>query len=160
MEWKFFLILFIFGCAGSLLLHGLFFLVVAIWGYSLVVHGLLLLPNPGSRAHEGFSSCSSRILEHRQAQQLWHTGLSCSETCGILLDQGLNPCLLHWQADSLPLSHQESLWNEILKSSGCLAPSWFPILVYWRGWSCEPWLNYLSLWELKSQLVSGIGLSA
>ena len=24
----------------------------------------------------------------------------------ILPDQGLNSCLLHWQADSLPLSHQ------------------------------------------------------
>ena len=27
---------------------------------------------------------------------------------GILLTQGSNPCLLHWQADSLPLSHQGS----------------------------------------------------
>ena len=27
---------------------------------------------------------------------------------GIFPTQGLNPCLLHWQADSLPLSHQES----------------------------------------------------
>ena len=27
---------------------------------------------------------------------------------GIFPDQGLNPCLLHWQVDSLPLSHQES----------------------------------------------------
>ena len=35
--------------------------------------------------------------------------LSCSMTCGIFLDQGLNPCLLHWQAASLPLSHQGSL---------------------------------------------------
>ena len=26
--------------------------------------------------------------------------------CGIILDQGLNQCLLHWLADSLPLSHQ------------------------------------------------------
>ena len=26
----------------------------------------------------------------------------------IVPDQGSNPCLLHWQADSLPLSHQES----------------------------------------------------
>ena len=25
-----------------------------------------------------------------------------------ILDWGLNPCLLHWQADSLPLSHQGS----------------------------------------------------
>ena len=36
-------------------------------------------------------------------------GLSFPSTCGILLDQGLNPRLLHWQADSLPLSHQGSL---------------------------------------------------
>ena len=35
-------------------------------------------------------------------------GLSCSKVCGILLDQGLNPCLLHWQANSLPLSQQGS----------------------------------------------------
>ena len=27
-------------------------------------------------------------------------GLSCSMTCGIFPDQRLNPCLLHWQADS------------------------------------------------------------
>ena len=33
-------------------------------------------------------------------------GLSCSVACGIFPDQGLNSCLLHWQADSLPVSHQ------------------------------------------------------
>ena len=33
-------------------------------------------------------------------------GLNCSEACGIFPDQGSNPCLLHWQVDSLPLSHQ------------------------------------------------------
>ena len=27
-------------------------------------------------------------------------GLTCSVTCGIFLDQGSNPCPLHWQADS------------------------------------------------------------
>ena len=27
-------------------------------------------------------------------------GLSCSAACGIFPDQGLNPCPLHWQADS------------------------------------------------------------
>ena len=27
-------------------------------------------------------------------------GLSCTAACRIFLDQGLNPCLLHWQADS------------------------------------------------------------
>ena len=33
-------------------------------------------------------------------------GLSCSEAYGIFPDQRLNLCLLHLQADSLPLSHQ------------------------------------------------------
>ena len=32
-------------------------------------------------------------------------GLNCSTACGIFPDQGLNPCLLHWQVDSLSLSH-------------------------------------------------------
>ena len=32
-------------------------------------------------------------------------GIRCSVACGILPDQGLNPCLLHWRVDSLPLSH-------------------------------------------------------
>ena len=31
---------------------------------------------------------------------------SCFSTCGIFPDQGMNPCLLHWQMDSLPMSHQ------------------------------------------------------
>ena len=35
-------------------------------------------------------------------------GLRCSTTCGVFPGQGSNPCLLHWQADSLPLSHQGS----------------------------------------------------
>ena len=35
-------------------------------------------------------------------------GPSCSAACGILPDQGSNPCPLHWQADSQPLRHQGS----------------------------------------------------
>ena len=35
-------------------------------------------------------------------------GPSCSAACGILPDQGPNPCPLHWQADSQPLRHQGS----------------------------------------------------
>ena len=44
------------------------------------------------------------------APRLWSTGLiavaqrlSCSVARGIFLDQGLNSCLLHWQAVSSPL---------------------------------------------------------
>ena len=33
-------------------------------------------------------------------------GPSCSVACGILPDQGSNPCPLHRQADSQPLHHQ------------------------------------------------------
>ena len=38
-----------------------------------------------------------------------NTGVSCHFLLqGIFLTQELNPCLLHWQADSLPVSHQGS----------------------------------------------------
>ena len=53
----------------------------------------LLLWSTGSR------SAGSVIVAH---------GPSCSAACGILPDQGPNPCALHWQADSQPLHHQGS----------------------------------------------------
>ena len=59
-------------------------------------------------AAPGLSSCSSWALEHRLNRTVVAHGLSCSEACGIFPDQGLNPCFLHWQADSLLLSHQGS----------------------------------------------------
>ena len=52
------------------------------------------------------------VVEH--GLQVWVTSevvaptLSCSAACGILQDQGLNPCPLCWQADSQPLDHQGS----------------------------------------------------
>ena len=42
-------------------------------------------------------------------------GLSCSAACGILPDQGLNLCPLHWQADSQPLCHQGSPGTHFFK---------------------------------------------
>ena len=53
----------------------------------------LLLRSTGSRR------AGSVVVAH---------GLSCSAACGTLPDQGPNPCLLHWQADSQPLRHQGS----------------------------------------------------
>ena len=35
-------------------------------------------------------------------------GPCCSAACEVFLNQGSNPCLPHWQVDSLPLSHQGS----------------------------------------------------
>ena len=53
----------------------------------------LLLRSTGSRR------AGSVVVAH---------GPSCSTACGILPDQGSNPCPLHWQADSQPLRHQGS----------------------------------------------------
>ena len=96
IQWLlFFSFLKMFGCAGSLLLQvGILLLrgyspVVASWGYSLLwwcsvfSPQWLLLLSMGSRA--------CKLVGH---------GLCCPVACGIFLDQGLNPCPLHWQADS------------------------------------------------------------
>ena len=40
-------------------------------------------------------------------------GRHCHEACGIFPGQELNPWRLHWQADSLPLSHEGSPLNHI-----------------------------------------------
>ena len=50
--------------------------------------------------HMAFSSFGSWALEHRLNS--CGTWLSYSEACEVSLDQGLNPCLLHWLVDSLP----------------------------------------------------------
>ena len=42
-------------------------------------------------------------------------GPSCSAACGIFPDQGLNPCPLHWQADSQPMRHQGSPYYKFFK---------------------------------------------
>ena len=93
------------------------FFIIFVFIYFLAVLGFILA------LWAFFSSCgqwgllsscnaqASLVVEHRHA--LGHRlivalhGLSCSATCGILPDQGLNLCLLHWQADILPLSHEE-----------------------------------------------------
>ena len=57
---------------------------------------LLLFQSTGCRVHG--------------PQWLQHMGSAVvSWACGILPDQGSNVCPLHWQADSGPLHHQESL---------------------------------------------------
>ena len=65
----------------------------------------------------GFSDCEAQALGPRAsvaaAPGLWSAGsvvvalrLSCSTACGIFPNQGSDPCLLHWQVNPLPLSHQ------------------------------------------------------
>ena len=45
-------------------------------------------------------------------------GLSCTIACGIFTDEGSNPCLLHWQADSLPPRKPSIPLSSFVKSSG------------------------------------------
>lgn len=70
-----------------------------------------------------FSSCGAWV-SHCSGFSCWRStgsvvaghGLSCSTAHGVFPDQGSNLCLLHWQANSLPLSHQEKPQSKLLKS--------------------------------------------
>ena len=74
-------------------------------------------------------------------------GLSCSQACGIFPDQGSNPCPLHRQANSYPLSHQGSpsnlfSLNTLISFIDLTAP----------GLSC-------SMWDLQLQHVGPSSLT-
>ena len=104
-----------FGCAGYLLLCGLFS-SHAEWGATLCCgvlashgSGPFLVQSTGSRMW-GFSSRGT------WAQQVWLPGFTAEAQqlgpIGLVALQHVRPwirepSLLHWQADSLPLSHQE-----------------------------------------------------
>ena len=109
---------FIFVCTGSLVLCKLLS-NCSDWGCSLVVVlGTLLVMASLVAEHGlqaawasvgvvcGIMSFGSWALEHRLNS--CGATIGCSEACGIFPDQGLDLCLLHWQADSLPLDHQGS----------------------------------------------------
>ena len=78
------------------------------------------------------------------AHGLWNTdsalvpGVSCSVACGIVPDRRSNPCLLHWQVHSLPLSHRESpvtlnfYFNFILMKSNSMGS--FPFGFFFSTW--------------------------
>ena len=68
--------------------------------FFIEVHGVLIAV-ASLAAEQGLSSCE----------------LSCPMACEIFPDQELNPCPLHWEADSFvfiadskPLDHQGSSW--------------------------------------------------
>ena len=79
------------------MLHGLF--------YKCRKQGLCSSCNVKASYCDCFSCWGAQVLGS-WTQWLRHMGLSCSVASGIFPGQGSNPCLLHWQADSLSLSHQ------------------------------------------------------
>ena len=141
---NFFKILFIslLAVLGSLLLHGLFSSCSA---WASCCSGFFCCW-AGSLRHVDFSSCSVKAslvvvsgLESRGSIVVSH-GLSCSMACGIFPTQESNPsllCLLHRQADPLPLSHQGS------PLTSPLSFLMFPALYLW---SCHSWPIYGYWW--------------
>ena len=82
-----------------------FSLVAASGGHSSSRCAGLSLSRPLLLWSTGSRRAGSAIVAH---------GPSCSAACGILPDQGSNPCPLHWQADSQPLRHQGSPLHYVL----------------------------------------------
>ena len=71
-------------------------------------------------------SCSTRP----RAQAQWcGTRAQLPAACGIFLDLGSNPCLLHWQEDSLPLSQHGSPQEYIILLYWFLCPKCFWTLI-------------------------------
>ena len=98
-------------------------LVVASGDHSSSRCAGLSLSRPLSLWSTGSSCAGSVVVAH---------GPSCSAACGIFPDQSSNPCLLHWQADSQPLRHQESPVPLLLRVSySTMSPValFFPIFI-------------------------------
>ena len=89
----------------------------------------------------GFSHCRARALGRTGSVVVAH-GLS-SMACGIP-GQELNPCLLHWKADSLPMSRQGRPGLGVFICVSLLTAvrrAWHPPAVFWPGdspWTEEP----------------------
>ena len=87
----------------------MFGLLAVSWcaGFSLVAVLWLLIAVASPVVECGLSSSvlAAPRLQSAGSVVVMH-GVSCSEARGIFPDQGSNLCLLHWQADSLSLSHQ------------------------------------------------------
>ena len=94
-----------------------FYLFIYLWlcWVFVSVRGLSLVAASGSHSSSrcvGLSLSWPLLLwstgSRRAGSVIVGHGPSCSVACGIFPDQGLNPCALHWQADSQPLRHQGS----------------------------------------------------
>ena len=110
----------------------------------------LLLWSTSSRC-TGFSGYGLQGLEHGLSSVY---RLSCSEAWGMFPDQGLNPCPLHWEAESYPLCHQGILSSPILmhvsKSSSFLRLNIIALHVYtifYLSIHLLRWLSWQRVWQ-------------
>ena len=101
----------------NVMIHLFIYLFIYLWlcWVFVSVRGLSLVTASGGHSSSRCAGLSlSRPLllrsagSRRAGSVVVAHGPSCSVACGIFPDQGLNPCPLHWQADSQPLCHQGS----------------------------------------------------
>ena len=88
-----------------------FFLVSGSGGYSLAAVCRLLMVVASPVGQQGLQDLGTSVVAAPGFQSTVAHELSCSMACGIFLDQASDLCLLHWQANSLPLSYQGSPGN-------------------------------------------------
>ena len=102
---------------GPMSLFLFLFLFIYLWlcRVFVSVRGISLVAASGGHSSSrcaGLSLSQPLLLRstgsRRAGSVVVANGPSCSAACGILPDQGLNPCPLHWQADSQRLRHQGS----------------------------------------------------
>ena len=91
----YFIYLFLCGCFGSSLLHGLFSScgkcgATPHVGAQASHYGCCFCCRAQALGHTGFSSCLSRALGHRLSRHV--VGLSCPVACGVFLDRRSNLC--------------------------------------------------------------------
>jgi len=96
--------LLIVGCAGSLLLCGLF----SSCGTQASHCSGFFSCKARSLGRESFSSCGSQALEHKLDSCGTCASAALRHVASWFPDQGSNQHLLKWQVNSLPLSHQGS----------------------------------------------------
>ena len=95
--------------------------------YSLVVVGGLLIavtPLVGHGLQGEWASAGAALRLQSSGSVALERRLSCYAACGILLDQGSNPCLLHGRVDSLPLNNQRSPFLIIFNHLKEGPPNW------------------------------------
>ena len=82
----------------------------------------------------GLSSRGSRALEHRRSSP-WCIGSVAACHVGSSQVRDLYPWLLHWQVDSVPLSHQGSptSWLFIYKTQKFMEVLLLKCSPYWKG---------------------------
>ena len=120
--------------------------IIYIWLHwvfiALLKLSLVVVPGPLIVVASLGAQQSSRVQGLQQFQYSGSVavaqGFSYPSSCGIFLDQDLNPCHLHWQVDSYPPHHQGSprnifliVFNELKVMIKCRLETKFSDAILW-----------------------------